>query len=289
MGFKDRLKKKVEQDKASREVTGGGGNSIFIRPDKAEKNLFRVLNFCDMPVFADVYFFWLSHQPDKKVLLSPKTFGKYHNGFNYSKPIYDLINEAYGSYKNAPKDVADHWKSMMESECTLIPGFLRDENGNPQEVNEDGSPVVKFLKLSPTPWEKLETSLMDAVEDNGIDEPFDSKKGVDISIRWVSKGQEGGEWSYTVVTKQKAAMKDMKAYEKTCDELRKVFDDGDSGLAKYFDYQEPEELSKTLEAYSKLNPLYSADEEGSSGVGSKKENGSGRQDFEEPDDEDIPF
>ncbi len=286
MGFADRLKKKVEVDKANREVAGGGGDSIFIKPDKEEKNFFRALNFCDTPFFIDVYFFWLTKQPSKTVLLSPKTFGVYHSGPEYSVPLYKRMQEVYGDYKASPREVQEHWRSMLESECTVIPGFLRGEDGEPLETHEDGRPVVKFLKLSPTHWNKVMQGLIDAVQDNGIEEPFDSKKGVDISIRWASKGEYGGEWNYTVTAKKKKAMKDLDLYEKTCDELREAFTDGDEGLKHYFDYQEPGELSKTLKAYSKLNPLDVSEEEGSTGIGSKKD---GRQDFEEEDDSDIPF
>lgn len=289
MTFMDKLKGQMDADRAKRE-TGGAVSSegIFIRPDKEGKNSFRVLTFRDIPIFTDVYFYWL-HQltEDKRTLLSPKTFGEQHGGGNVSYDLYKRILEFYGGDKQSINKNSDEWKhyrSVMESPCTLIPGFLRDEDGNPVDRNADGSPVIKFLKLSNTAMESIISGLSDAEEDSGIDNPFCPKKGVDITIRWASKGQYSGEWKMSVQQKSKKAMDDLKAYQKTCDQLAEMFADGDDGLKKLFDYETPQDLVPLLKAYAKNSPVFDVESEGSASVGDARQPHT--QSF---DDADVPF
>lgn len=289
MTFMDKLKGQMNADRAKRETGGSsGGEGIFLRPDKEIKNSFRVLTFRDIPIFTDVYFYWLHQLTDnKRTLLSPKTFGESHRGGDVSYDLYKRILEFYGGDKGAINKNSpewNHYRSCMESACTLIPGFLRDEDGNPVDRNSDGSPAIKFLKLSNTAMESIVSGLADAEEDSGIDNPFCPKKGVDITIRWASKGQYSGEWKMSVQQKSRKAMDDLKLYQKTCDKLAEMFADGDEGLKELFDYETPENLVPYLKAYAKNSPMLDVASEGAASVGAPRQ-----PHVATMDDSDVPF
>lgn len=196
--LKDRLQKKLEEQKAKRQT----GAIYFIKPDTEIR--IRILGMGEEEEFIkEVEQFYLGN--DIKGVISPSTFGE---------PC--AIMEGYEELKNSEDDDDKELASKFVPRKKYLPFCVIYKDLKGREVDERLSP--KFILLASGTYQDILEKYLDEDEWGDMTDP---KEGYDIKIKRTGSGKMDTEYTVTPCKNTRAPKGFRKSYNLD-EEVRKV-------------------------------------------------------------------